>query len=195
MFPNTLDTFVTSVRHGKEMMIIHRVTGGYLTHNGDLQIETDPVENIDNRRHLWVVQLDGYFKGNAVYTFQNKREDKYLSVNPDNIRDGMRFTDRIDPKDPDAAKKANAQRFLVLPVCSNGGYALVPVLGTGHALMPMGNRAEPGCDRPLPHWGGQSSDNASHDFTRAPDQPERQDPTDRDITGSVGAAGAGAGSH
>lgn len=172
MFRNTLDTFVTSVRHGKEMMTIHRVTGGYPTHNGDLQIETDPAENIDNRRHLWVARLDGYFKGNA---------------------DGMRFTDRVDPKDPDAAKKANAQRFLVLPVCSNGGYALVPVLGTAYALMPMGNRAEPGGDRPLPHWGGQSSDNTSHDFTRSPQQPEREDPTDRDITGTAGAGAAAQG--
>jgi hypothetical protein len=195
MFPNTLDTFVTSVRHGKDMMIIHRVSGGYLTHNGDLQIETDPVENIDNKRHLWVAHIDGYFKNNAVYTFENKREGKRLAINPDNVRDGMRFTDPVDAKDA-GSKEANAQRFLVLPMCSNGGYSLVPMLFPEYALMPMGNRPGPGCDRPQPHWGGQSSDNASHDFVRSPQQPEREDPTDRDVTPTNNSGGSGAsGSH
>ncbi|MEV5592378.1 hypothetical protein [Streptomyces sp. NPDC052496] len=180
MYPNTLDTFVASVKHQRELMIIHRVTGGYLTHNGDLQIETDPVENIDNKRHLWVVHLVGYYKNNTVYSFENKREGKRLAVNPDNLRDGMRFTDPQDPKAPNS-KELEAQRFYVLPMC-NGGYSIVPFLGSDLGLMPMGNRpVPPACDRPLPHWGGQSSDNGSHDFVRAPDRPEREDPTERDL--------------
>ncbi|KEF05899.1 hypothetical protein DF17_17010 [Streptomyces rimosus] len=180
MYPNALDTFVASVKHQREMVIVHRVTGGYLTHNGDLQIETDPIDKIDNKRHLWVVHLEGYYKNNTVYSFENKREGKRLAINPDDPRDGMRFTDAQDPKGK-LTKEMEAQRFYVLPMC-NGGYSIVPFRAPDLGLMPMGNRpTPPACDRPSPHYGGQSSDNGAHDFVRPPEQPPREDPTNQEL--------------
>ncbi|MFE0760480.1 hypothetical protein ACFW4X_05510 [Streptomyces smyrnaeus] len=113
MYSNALDTFVRSVKHGKEIMIIHRVTGGYLTQSGDLQIATDPLEGITDKKHLWVVHLDGYIKNNTVFSLENKSSGNRLTVNDTNPREGMTFTEAQEPGA--TGKAADAQRFFVLP--------------------------------------------------------------------------------
>ncbi|MFH8410759.1 hypothetical protein ACH4FX_39200 [Streptomyces sp. NPDC018019] len=187
MYANSLDTFVRSAVHKKEIMIIHRVTGGYLTQGWDLQISSDPIDEIKDKRHLWVVQLDGYLKNNTVFTLTNQSSGKRLSVNKDNPRTGMEFT---DPQPPGATdnKLAEAQRFYVLPMCC-GGYSLVPVLWPDYCLGPMDNRPQPGCDRPILHHGNDSSLNCSHDFVLPYNGPKRKDPTDVDLGGGSGGGG------
>ncbi|MFH8347587.1 hypothetical protein [Streptomyces sp. NPDC018045] len=188
MYANALDSFVRSAVHGKEIMIIHRVTGGYLTQAGDLQIATDPVKNITDKKHLWVVHQDGYIKNNLVYTFENKSSGLRLSVHPTDPRGEMSYTEAQDP----GAKNnpiADRQRFFVLPMCC-GGYSLVPVKYPDHCIQPMGNHPQPGCDRGAPNWGGDSNLNCSHDFVLPPTGPPRKDPTDTDLdSGSGGKDG------
>ncbi len=181
MYSNTLDTFVRSAVHGKAIMIIHRVTGGYLTQNGDLQIESDDITKITNERHLWSVRLVGYRKNNTVFTFENKSSGRVLSVDEKDPRGPMTYTERQEPdaqgSDPKAAER---QQFFVLPLCC-GGYSLVPVKYPGHCLQPKDNRPGPGSHRPAPYYGRDSSLDGSHDFVLAPTQPPRKDPTDRDL--------------
>ncbi|MET9859060.1 hypothetical protein ABZY93_06995 [Streptomyces smyrnaeus] len=194
MYSNALDTFVRSVKHGKEIMIIHRVTGGYLTQSGDLQIATDPLEGITDKKHLWVVHLDGYIKNNTVFSLENKSSGNRLTANDKNPREGMTFTEAQEPGA--TGKAADAQRFFVLPL-SCGGYSLVPVLWPEYCLGPKDNHPQPGCDRPVLHFGNDSSLNCSHDFVLPPTGPPRRDPTDTNLdaagdSGQSGGSEAGA---
>jgi hypothetical protein len=171
MFHNSLDTVVSSVCHDKSLIIVHRLTGGYVTREADAQIRSVPLADRTDKRHLWTLVGDGHRNGNLMYRIKSVFDGTVMAVNSDNPKDGIKF-----PKPAPSGQvstEAEAQRWFILPRCA-GGYSIVPVVFPGYVLGPIDkNPAINLCDRLNEVIGGVESDVSGHDFAS---EEGRKDP-------------------
>ena len=182
MFHNSLDTVVSSVSQKKPLLIVHRLTGGYVTREADAQIRSLPLAERTDKRHPWTLVPDGYRHGNLMYRIRSVFDETNMAVNPENPKDGIKFPEAAPAGD--VSVDAEAQRWFILPRCS-GGYSIVPVRFPGHVLGPIDKNPSINlCDRLNEVIGGIESDVSGHDFAseEGRDDPlgEVPPPTERD---------------
>jgi len=143
------------------VMIVNRLLGGFVWKWADAQLGHD-FNAVDRKLRLWRIILDIEHEGTGVYRIEcytDKEDEKrfYMTTYP-NIPDGgilwLEWADPDDEKIPDAAKRADEQRWYIVPA-REGGFAFVPYVAPSYALGFIGMFPNYNCVRPnlLPYCG------------------------------------------
>ncbi|MFJ8647674.1 hypothetical protein ACIRNI_16315 [Streptomyces sp. NPDC093546] len=136
MYQNSLSAIVSSTCKGEPIMIVHQLSGGYITKEFDLQIRTYPLATQTDKKHLWKVICEDVRDGNVVYRLQSAMADeKQMAIDPNNPT-GLGVLLQ-DPRPlNEEGQRADAQRWYILP-SSNGCWTIVPLLRPDLVLGPM----------------------------------------------------------
>lgn len=134
---NSLDVLREAVDDDRSVVIVNRVSGGFLYNSGDLQLgwkETDLVSldgRVRNHDHsyLWRFHAE-HVDGERVYRIQahpdRERSRKYITIHihaDDLSQNGIKWEEwRDDDEDKD---EIDAQRWHIVETCE-GGIAIVP---------------------------------------------------------------------
>ncbi|WP_157878727.1 hypothetical protein [Streptomyces sp. CT34] len=112
-----------------------RLNGTYIRKQGDAQVVNLPLKNNTDNAHLFRLHIAGKHAGNNLYSIESlethlpSEPALYMSVNPDNVADGIRW---VDPKTV-SGKAAKALLWYIVPQPC-GGVALLPGLDPSYGL-------------------------------------------------------------
>ncbi|MET9427259.1 MULTISPECIES: hypothetical protein [unclassified Streptomyces] len=136
MYQNSLSAVVSSACKGEPVMIVHQLSGGYITKEWDLQIRTYPLSTINDKKHLWKIICEDVRDGNVVYRLQSAMTDeKQMAIDPNNPTGTGILLQDARPLNEEG-QRADVQRWYILP-SGNGCWTIVPFLRPDLVLGPM----------------------------------------------------------
>ncbi|MFD0317904.1 hypothetical protein [Streptomyces flavalbus] len=136
MSRNSLDAVVNSVCQEKPVVIVHVLSGGYITKEADLQIRAYPLKANTDKRHLWQVICEDSADGLVTYRFQSAMADKkQMAIDPNNpTGTGVLLQDARPLHE--SGQQADAQRWYIRDLC-DGCYVISPLLFPDLVLGPI----------------------------------------------------------
>lgn len=116
-------------------MFVNRLNGTYVRKQGDAQVVNKPLKDNTDNAHLFRLHVAANHAGNNLYSIESleTRDETepalYMSVNPDNVGDGIRW---VDPTKVEGNDKKALLWYLVPQ--QGGGVALLPGLDPSYGL-------------------------------------------------------------